>query len=570
MDAGRVQENLRFEQLLETWMRRLDWRLDRISEQLVSGYAPRHGDQHPLCERQTGAACPEPPRGTPPASPAKIDKSRAASLDSESRIGNEPVSDDVRPSATSVSSGISDSVKDLAATTTEEFQPHVAMRRSNTAERISQHWAMLEQSHGPGRNGSIIAKIVANKWFDWSMTAVVIFSAVMVGMQVDFETRHATSSTRYFDAAEYVCTVIFTVELVMRISAWGTARLCSSAERSLFIVDVALVATSWMEILVSLISAATGFGTTTPVGKIIKLFRIGRLMRIIRTVRIFTELRVMANMIWNSFRSLMWLFFILVGLGYCFALAIAQGAAMYLSTTEVDHATRAEMMDAFGSVLITMYSLFMSMTGGRNWGEIADIIAPAGMFYRGLVMLYIFLNLFSVLNIVTGVFVDGAIELGKRDRSMMIQKQGKKREAFAQHLVQLLRDMDTSGDGVITREEFLNSFSRQEVKEFMYALSIDLEDASNMFTLLDRNVDGNVDIVEFVMGMEKLRGEAKSSDIHFLILQCQHIMGMLTTAQGLQLEPVWVSSADVRHSSKERRASNRFSFRGIPGDGFDL
>merc|ERR1719401_2250698 len=101
-----------------------------------------------------------------------------------------------------------------------------------------------------------------------------------------------------------------------------------------------------------------------------------------------------------------------------------------------------------------MYSLFLSMTGGRNWGEIANIIAYAGFAYGGLVALYVFINLFSVLNIVTGVFVDGAIELAKRDRSMMVDKQQKIREASVQHLVMLLTEIDADGDGHITREEF--------------------------------------------------------------------------------------------------------------------
>merc|ERR1719401_2306625 len=101
-----------------------------------------------------------------------------------------------------------------------------------------------------------------------------------------------------------------------------------------------------------------------------------------------------------------------------------------------------------------MYSLFLSMTGGRNWGEIANIIAYAGFAYGGLVALYVFINLFSVLNIVTGVFVDGAIELAKRDRSMMVDKQSQIREASLNHLVALLTEMDDDCDGIISKDEF--------------------------------------------------------------------------------------------------------------------
>merc|ERR1712217_808078 len=97
-----------------------------------------------------------------------------------------------------------------------------------------------------------------------------------------------------------------------------------------------------------------------------------------------------------------------------------------------------------------MYSLFKSMTGGRNWGECANLISGAGWAYSGAVVVYIFIMLFSVLNIITGVFVDGAVEMAKRDRQLMVEKQAKAREAYAVHLLHLLQDMDRSGDGVIS------------------------------------------------------------------------------------------------------------------------
>merc|ERR1711870_53852 len=101
--------------------------------------------------------------------------------------------------------------------------------------------------------------------------------------------------------------------------------------------------------------------------------------------------------------------------------------------------------------------------------------------------------LFSVLNIITGVFVDGAVEMAKRDRQLMVEKQAKAREAYAVHWLHLLQDMDRSGDGVISEAEFLASMERQDVTEFLEALNIGTDDAANIFTLLDRNGDGLVD-----------------------------------------------------------------------------
>jgi len=576
VDVRTPDEAPRLERLLEDWMCRLERRLDQMAERLppmqqqrLSKRPESPSAKEPACTTTTPLLLPA-PKPLSPTTQAKVGAAPANSLPSNS------------PTASNECSRSGAERKDAAmgSRSVDPPPPHrgrslgrwlrkqkdrtkaMAPKRVGTAERISEHWAALEKHESPQRG--LIYWIVSHKWFDCLITAVVLFSAVMVGVQIDYEMRNPDVVTTFFDNTEFTCSAIFTVEMAMRLYALGLSTLCGPNERGLFIAEVILVLFSWIEISFRIIYEVAGINTDMGVSKVSKMFAIGRLMRIIRTIRLFSELRVMANMIWSSFRSLLWLFFILVALGYCFALVLTQGAALYMDRTQGDGGVeRARLLEAYGSVLATMYSLFKCMTGGRNWGEVAEIIEPAGWAYSGLVVLYVFINLFSVLNIVTGVFVDGAIELRNRDRSMMIQKQGQRREAFAEHLVHLLRDMDCSGDGAITRDEFLSSFSRPDVKQFMSALSIELDDAHNMFTLLDRNMDGTVDIVEFVMGMERLRGEAKSSDIHFLIMQCQHIIDILKHLTGRAPEPPsWLSSG-----SKERRLSKtRMSYRGLPGD----
>jgi len=147
-------------------------------------------------------------------------------------------------------------------------------------------------------------------------------------------------------------------------------------------------------------------------------------------------------------------------------------------------------------------------------------------------MVFVFFNLFSILNIVTGVFVDGAIELAKRDRKTMIEKQNRNKEATRKHLVSLLSQLDTNGDGTISKDEFFSAILLEDVQAFMDSLGIDPDNAAEVFLILDTNGDGKIHLHEFIGGMEKIRGEAKSIDIQMLRLYLQKIADAVACMQG--------------------------------------
>merc|ERR1712217_302720 len=84
--------------------------------------------------------------------------------------------------------------------------------------------------------------------------------------------------------------------------------------------------------------------------------------------------------------------------------------------------------------------------------------------------------------------------------------------------------MDEDGSGCITYDEWRNSLDRKDVRDYMSALDIDMSEADVLFSLLDRDGDGHIDLVEFVEGMHRLKGEAKSSDIQLLIMQGRQMM----------------------------------------------
>merc|ERR1719327_784446 len=104
-------------------------------------------------------------------------------------------------------------------------------------------------------------------------------------------------------------------------------------------------------------------------------------------------------MIIASFYSLFWVMVLLVTLLYMFAVVLTQASTDYRD--QPDPGVHAEdMRRHFGSLFTSGYSLFKAMTGGQNWGELADLIWHAGFVYFYMLCVFMFFSIFSFLNII--------------------------------------------------------------------------------------------------------------------------------------------------------------------------
>jgi len=252
-----------------------------------------------------------------------------------------------------------------------------------------------------------------------------------------------------------------------------------------------------------------------------------RIVRILRVVRFVTQLRIMMIMIFGSMLQLFWLFCILVGLMYIFAIILTQGATSFLlpqgGTPPELHADFAGAQHYFGTLFKTSYTLFSSMSGGISWMEPANISLAFGSAYFIVFVFFIFFILFSVMNIVTGVFVDGAIQQANSDRSTRMQKQLEEQNDVAEELETLLGSLDTDGDGCLTEQEWISNVKDDKVILSLAMLQINTNQAHEVWNLLDVNCDGVVDISEFVEGMIRIKGPARSIETHQLLLNLDHV-----------------------------------------------
>lgn len=427
----------------------------------------------------------------------------------------------------------------------------MALRKSDLHKDFFAHIEAVEKANET-ESPFTVERLVLSDTFDYVISSFLVLNAVLIGVEVEWDA-NSRERPAILLVIEWACSTVFALELLLRAIGRGR-ELCAAGERFWAVCDSILVSFSLVDLLFIILPGEAGSSVADvgSSGRLLKIMRMFRILRLLRMVRFLSELRVMAHMIQHSMMSLFWLFSLLTILIYIFSIVLTQGATEFLK-----HENDEVVAERYGTLFTTMYTLFQAMSGGVSWGDVTTPLMKVGKFYFLIAMVYVFFSIFSVLNIVTGVFVDGAIELAKQDRSMIVTKRIQSRDASAQHLAELLREMDTDGNDTLTQEEFKASLERKDVAEYLDALSVDSTEAELLFMLLDKDGDGCVDIEEFVAGMQKLQGEAKSFDIHLLmhanrqvLYMCSGMLDLVRQARG-ESGPIDAASKFYNESSKE-------------------
>merc|ERR1719210_1762154 len=107
------------------------------------------------------------------------------------------------------------------------------------------------------------------------------------------------------------------------------------------------------------------------------------------------------------------------------------------------------------------------------------------------------------MNVVTGIFVQNAIERADEVERMNKVEQARK----------LFKIIDLNNNGHITFEELEAHLETPEVVDFFKGIDVDISDAKHLFDLLDFDDNGSLEFEEFLSGCIRLQGPAKALDM---------------------------------------------------------
>mmetsp|Transcript_27529 Transcript_27529/g.64164 ORF Transcript_27529/g.64164 Transcript_27529/m.64164 type:complete len:587 (+) Transcript_27529:42-1802(+) len=376
-------------------------------------------------------------------------------------------------------------------------------------------------------NVRCLSKLVRHQAFEGFFALVVISNAVFIGLDVQFQLGDATAQRSLeMQIIQYVYTFLFLMELILRVLEGGW-RFFFNDDWMWSWLDLVIVISSLWEVALDIIQEiyrSQGDLESIPGISNMKSFRIIRLTRLLKTaqfVRIFRfvmALRMLVTSIISTLKALLWALVLLGLIVYVFAVLFTQAVNDHVqdSAGQMLEEDKQASDLYFGSLSLSMLTLFMSIADGVSWHQVIKPLQSMSWVWVMCYLFYISFTYFAVLNVVTGVFCQSAIESASNDHSMVVQALMDNKAQHIQKLRDLfshLRENEKEGACVITLGLFEEKINTPAVREYFEALGLDIWDAWSFFKLLDSAGDGAVDLEEFFEGCMRFRGTARAMDV---------------------------------------------------------
>jgi len=83
--------------------------------------------------------------------------------------------------------------------------------------------------------------------------------------------------------------------------------------------------------------------------------------------------------------------------------------------------------------------------------------------------------------------------------------------------------MDQDKSGSVTFDEMTQYFSDPSIRDLFRVLGLEPDDMPKLFRLFDVDDSGEIQVDEFLEGCLRLKGDAKSIDLHSVLSLCRSI-----------------------------------------------
>merc|ERR1712232_131065 len=227
--------------------------------------------------------------------------------------------------------------------------------------------------------------------------------------------------------------------------------------------------------------------------------------------------RLMIFSILGSIKSLVWAMLVLWALFFMVGIHMTTGVIEYYTRPEFEQNENTELHEDllrfFGRLEFSIMSLFKAMSGGEDWGRYYDALSLMTWTYPASFLVFICFCVFAVVNVVTGIFGDTAMQANLADTEVIVQEELHAKQDYLKSMDEIFLEMDADGTGCLERGEFEEKLGDERVAALFAALGLDVNDARMLFTLLDYDESGHIMIEEFGHGCYKLQGESRSLDM---------------------------------------------------------
>jgi len=344
-----------------------------------------------------------------------------------------------------------------------------------------------------------VDKILKTQRFDAAVGVIIVVNSLCMGLETTFELENRDVTV--FKVFEHVFLFVYVAELGLRFFAHGWRCLKSPWVLFDFLLVFMGVVSNYIigPIINSMGEGSESLHDSMGGLLVMRMLRLFRLARAVRLLVQFKTLWMLIRGLMGSAGTITYTFGLILLILY-----IASCMAMELITKKMIDSDKTEIqelvVDSFPNIPIAMLTLlrFVSMDG------IADIYHP--LILEDPVLLFFFLPFIlivsiSLVNLVTAVIVESAIEQGKQDREAQIRYKQHTLKNLLPGLKELFMGLDKDKDKRITRDEIEEAPAalKHQLEVFLKADSVE-----ELFQMIDVDDSGEVDIGEFCDSIAKV------------------------------------------------------------------
>eukprot|EP00913_Durusdinium_trenchii_P007697 g7231.t1 len=319
---------------------------------------------------------------------------------------------------------------------------------------------------------------------------VILSNSMFLGIQMEMkaEAWKQNAAPPSFIAPNLVYAILFTGEMLIRVSAWGPIKYFYDKGCAWNWLDVLVVIPAWIEMAIDLSTDEQGLeGGAASNFRIIRIFKVTRLLQVVRSLRIvkfISALRALVMSVVDTTRQLLWALILLGLVQYSFGILFTDAVLDYSAS----NGPHEDQMEFFGSVYLSVITLFRSILGGIDWAWAADSLEPVGWIWVQVFHLYIAFCGFADAK----PHHSESPARTERDHETLIQNKNR----FKDLVSKIWSKMDVDGHGQITITEFERMFEDESMKAFFSAIEINAVDAWTLFDSLDVDGDHTISVDE--------------------------------------------------------------------------
>lgn len=259
--------------------------------------------------------------------------------------------------------------------------------------------------------------------------------------------------------------------------------------------------------------------------RLLRLLKVMRIVRLFNTLSSVDSLLVLVKSLRGSFSAFVWCSCLIVVMITFVSLVVHSMMFTWTQDESNPLEARQDVWMHFGTFSRTASSFFEVTLG--NFAPIMKVLTKnVDESWSLFVITYKLVGGFAVITVIRGVFLQETFKVAASDDDLMLLKQRRQMIKHMRKMTRLFQTADTKGTNTLTWKNFNKLLGDPFIRSWLAAYEFEVSDVKLVFDLMDDG-DGRLSVDELMTGVSRLKGFARSIDLHVLLFQVNETKRMM-------------------------------------------